>query len=394
MAASVIFLALVKATAVFFAGLVFLALARRLPPAARHLICLLALGGSLATLLTALLPEPPIVIHIPSIARLAIANSSDSMRGAGALRLQLSQLALAIWISGCALVMLRFLTGCVLLSKVRRSAVPATAHGRAFAADVSVPMVTGLFHPVILLPQTAEAWPEVYWEAALRHELAHLDRGDLWANFVGAVASAVYWFHPLVWVLVRRMRMEQEAACDDAVVESGFDRVAYAEALLETARHANGVLLASCPMADGAGVKARVIRVLASGDAQPAALAINRRSGGIIGGMAFLLVAVSSAGAERIYEVERDVRLPKVIQKLNPEYTSAARDAKIQGEVLLKMVVGTDGIAREIVVERGIDSGLDRNAVEAVRRWRFQPAMHNGQSVAMKAAVAVNYRLR
>jgi TonB family protein len=58
------------------------------------------------------------------------------------------------------------------------------------------------------------------------------------------------------------------------------------------------------------------------------------------------------------------------------------------------MVIGSDGVAREIVVERGIDSGLDLNAVQAVRHWRFQPAMRNGQPVAVKAAIAVNYRLR
>src|SRR5580704_14450682 len=121
MATSDIVLVLVKATIVFLAGLASLVFARRLPPATRHLICLLTVGGSLAILLTALLPQPVVIVHIP-----LLAGSSEAMGGAGKQRWALTQgsiaqIAAAIWISGFALVLLRFLAGCILLSKVRRS---------------------------------------------------------------------------------------------------------------------------------------------------------------------------------------------------------------------------------------------------------------------------------
>jgi len=84
---------------------------------------------------------------------------------------------------------------------------------------------------------------------------------------------------------------------------------------------------------------------------------------------------------------------PSVIQEVEPEYTPEARNAKIQGMVLLRLVVGSDGIARDIQVEQGIDAGLDQNAVQALRQWRFKPAIRNARPVAVMAKVAVNFRL-
>jgi protein TonB len=68
--------------------------------------------------------------------------------------------------------------------------------------------------------------------------------------------------------------------------------------------------------------------------------------------------------------------------------------AKIQGTVQLNLVVGDDGVPRDIVVTRGIDPGLDHNAVAAVRAWKLRPAMRNGTPVAVRARVEVNFRLK
>jgi TonB family protein len=382
-----VILVLAKATLLFLAGLAFLWLSKRSAPAIRHLICLCAMGASLAVLLTVFLPQSAIAIHLPVDAGIAMATSAAPKDWPWV------EFASAIWSCGCALVLLRLLIGCFALSRVRRSATPFAVGESCvpvFTADVSVPMLTGLFRPVILMPRSAAEWPPHQLSAALRHELAHLERGDLRANFAGLIACAIYWFHPLIWVLARRLRTEQEAACDDAVLRDGFDCAAYAEALVETARRAGGSPVLSCPMADRTGVKARVIRILSAGDAHKPTPPVAPLFAALI----LALIVVSSLGAERIYTARDGVTAPVVIEQVNPKYTPEARAAKIRGKVSLKLVVGSDGIARDITLVQGIDPGLDQNAIQAIQHWRFRPAFHNATPVAMSARIDVNFRLK
>jgi len=87
------------------------------------------------------------------------------------------------------------------------------------------------------------------------------------------------------------------------------------------------------------------------------------------------------------------VAAPKVLFKKDPEYSEAARTAKLQGTVVLGIDVGTDGLAYNIHVIRNLGEGLDEKAIEAVSQWRFQPGMKNGQPVAVQATIEVNFRL-
>jgi TonB family protein len=87
------------------------------------------------------------------------------------------------------------------------------------------------------------------------------------------------------------------------------------------------------------------------------------------------------------------VTMPKVVFKLEPEFSDEARRAKHQGVVRLIAVVGVDGMAREIRVVGSLGMGLDEKAVEAVQQWRFLPGTKNGKPVAVMAAIEVSFRL-
>jgi beta-lactamase regulating signal transducer with metallopeptidase domain len=103
---------------------------------------------------------------------------------------------------------------------------------------VSTPLTWGWTSPIILLPEDALDWSEDHRRIVLRHELAHVARGDALSQLVAGVACALYWFHPLVWVAERRLRAECERACDDRVVSLGTPAADYAAHLLEVARSA------------------------------------------------------------------------------------------------------------------------------------------------------------
>jgi len=93
------------------------------------------------------------------------------------------------------------------------------------------------------------------------------------------------------------------------------------------------------------------------------------------------------------YRVGGGVQAPKAIDTPDPEYSEEARKAKYQGVVVLWLVVGPDGRPKNIKVERPLGMGLDQKAVEAVQRWKFEPATKDGKPVAVQINVEVNFRL-
>src|SRR5262245_54025027 len=103
----------------------------------------------------------------------------------------------------------------------------------ARSAEVTVPIVTGILRPVLLLPPASRTWSAERLRIVFLHELAHVRRGDAAALLLGRIATAMFWFHPLVWSLARDARRESERACDDLVLGSGVRASEYADQLLE-----------------------------------------------------------------------------------------------------------------------------------------------------------------
>ena len=94
-----------------------------------------------------------------------------------------------------------------------------------------------------------------------------------------------------------------------------------------------------------------------------------------------------------VYRVGGGVLAPKVLYDPDPDYSEEARKAKYQGTVVLWVIIGSDGRPHEIKVQRSLGMGLDEKAVEAVRRWKFEPAKKDGQAVAVQISVEVVFRL-
>jgi TonB family protein len=250
----------------------------------------------------------------------------------------------------------------------------------------------------VLVPQSSSEWPDWQFEAVVRHEYTHVQRKDLWANFIAHLACALWWFHPLAWILAHCLRDCQETACDDAVLFTGFEPATYAEALLAVAQTSTStLLLPGCPMTTQTNMKTRITRLLDRSIARTTSRANLLRTAF---GFAVVLAAIGTLGlqkggaqTEHVYKTGGDVISPSVIFKVDPQYTEDARRDKISGSVVLSMVIGTDGLARDISVQKSLDPGLDRKAAEAVEQWHFAPGRLNGEAVAVQAVVEVNFRL-
>lgn len=94
-----------------------------------------------------------------------------------------------------------------------------------------------------------------------------------------------------------------------------------------------------------------------------------------------------------VFHVGGGVSAPKPVYSPDPEYSEEARKAKYQGVCVLWLVVGPDGKPRDIKVSRSLGLGLDEKAIEAVKTWKFEPAMKDGQPVAVQINVQVDFHL-
>ena len=94
-----------------------------------------------------------------------------------------------------------------------------------------------------------------------------------------------------------------------------------------------------------------------------------------------------------IFRVGGGVSAPRALFAPDPEYSEEARKAKYQGVVVLWLIVGPDGRPRDMKVVRSLGMGLDQKALDAVKQWKFEPAMKDGKPVAVQINVEVNFRL-
>ena len=116
---------------------------------------------------------------------------------------------------------------------------------------------------------------------------------------------------------------------------------------------------------------------------------------GLIAGAGFVALAKydhpDATANQHVYKIGGDVSAPRIIQKFEPEYTQSAKEKKVQGSVLLALVIDASGNPKDIRVLRSLDQGLDENAITAVSQWDFAPAMKEGKPVAVDAKVEINY---
>ena len=123
-------------------------------------------------------------------------------------------------------------------------------------------MTCGVLKPAIILPASAQQWDEASLRCALRHELEHVARWDFLTHCLSRIVCAAYWFHPLVWAAWRRLRLEAERACDDAVLRED-DARDYASLLVSIAqREAADTRQPLLAMAGRDDLAARVAAVL------------------------------------------------------------------------------------------------------------------------------------
>lgn len=392
-------LLLLKITALLCVASGFYLAARRASAAWRHSLCVVTL--------TLICVGPFCKINVPvrgDFIFRAVTTSGNTLSGnAGT---AISYLTL-IWFAGAFLVAARFLLGVLYLSFKSRSAQTdewLESGVRVRFADVATPMVWGWVKPLILLPRHAVDWTRERQQMAIAHELTHLRRGDNWISLLAAGASSAYWFHPLVWFLARKLLIEQELICDENVLASGISATGYAELLVDVSRNLSSPALFGCAMFSNRNqLRGRIMKILAyrkdSVSSKSARLGFALVTTILISMTLIAPVNARTAAvadkpaSSSVYKIGGDVLPPKLLNKVEPQYTKQAKKKKIQGVTILSVVINADGQAQNFRVTKSLDAGLDQKAIEAVRQWTFEPATKEGQAVAVEATIEIHFKL-
>src|SRR5262245_7457704 len=375
-----------KATIMLLLGLVAVRLACRARASVRHLL--------LATTFATLLALPLIVFIVPGLTiEVPVARASDSGEAASIVSSAdiLTPAASNIperrtmesgrwsapawptllrwgWLAG-ALVLFASLAGDLWrLRRLRRNGLPwwkgrelmlslASECGIRRKVEVLLhegiqgPLTCGLWRPAILLPAEACEWNEADLRRALVHELEHVRRGD-WAVQLAARATCIlYWFHPLVWAVLRRLSLEAERAADDAVVRSA-EHTEYAEQLVLLAgRLSKARTQPALGMANRSDLSARVSAILNGSQRRgragwrPTASAL-----GVAGLVVLALAPVRAVTLAKKQTAEaaqtpssQSITQGKPINKVQPPYPEIAKRAGAQGAVRVQVMISEDG---------------------------------------------------
>jgi TonB family protein len=431
-----------------------------------------------------------------------------------------------LYLAGLLLAVGRFLGGAWRMTRMVRQARPAGHAGDVAAqvrgelgigrevrvlesASVPVPMTWGVTAPVVLLPDAARMWPPERLHAVLLHEMVHVARYDLLAQRVAQAACCLYWFHPLAWIAARRLRMERERACDDAVLDRGVAAPDYAGHLMELARVLveRQASLADAPaMAEAGDLEERVralldrgrnrspltrrvavaIAVLTCALALPVATlttyaqagrgalagiiqdpsgarvpgssvtaknldgtneevavvnpageygfasipagryAIEVRAPGFKPGKKEIVVVAGAASradvALAIGEISESVtirgartapaaaapramgtpqRIPvggnvqaaKLLTQTRPDYPADLKQQGVTGTVTIRAIISKNGEPLNPQVISTVHQGLAQAALDAVKTWRYQPTLLNGQPVEVLTTISVAFEL-
>jgi beta-lactamase regulating signal transducer with metallopeptidase domain/ankyrin repeat protein len=283
-----------KATVILVLGLAVGALAGRAQASWRHLVFATTLAAVLALPLVAFaVPELPIAFVVDTQSadqRGAPIEAATSVAAATALPTaartapeetwslpSVATILLFTWIGGVTALMISLAVDLMRVRHFRRCGLPSqqlrgivdrlTSDSRLKRVDVllhedlQTPVAFGFFQPTIMLPVEVESWSEADLRRALVHELEHIRRGDWATQLAARTACAFYWFHPLIWMAWRKLCLEAERACDDAVVETAGN-TEYAEQLVSLSRQLTGRDQAVLGMAKRSDLARRISSLL------------------------------------------------------------------------------------------------------------------------------------
>ncbi len=182
-----------------------------------------------------------------------------------------------------------------------------------------VPLVVGYLRPVILLPVSfLTHLPTEQLEAILAHELAHVRRHDFVVNLLQTMVETLFFYHPAVWWLSSRIRIEREHCCDDLVVTVLENHAEYGRALVAVEELRGQTSVLTLAASDGS-LLSRIRRIAGVQPAGNLSSVFSLYGAGLLCLLVFVACVVATTGpglAQQAADVEQETPLPPQNEKL------------------------------------------------------------------------------
>jgi D-alanyl-D-alanine endopeptidase (penicillin-binding protein 7) len=252
------------------------------------------------------------------------------------------------------------------------------------------PVTAGWWRPVVLVPASlVSGMPPQLLEALLAHELAHVQRCDYLVNLAQSLVETILFYHPVVWWLSHRIRVEREQIADDIAARQLGEprRLALALSELERLQFSTQHLAQA---ANGGDLMTRIKRLV-----RPETQALTWKAALPVLAMATACIAgCAGTSTPRGEPLEHDAVTSKPIAQFascaKPEYTADALARRAQGTTSLRFLIDVDGsVAEAQVAKSSGDRSLDEAARSAIAKCRFKPAIYKGKPA--RAWVPVQY---
>lgn len=247
------------------------------------------------------------------------------------------------WLIGAAVLVVRFLGGWIYTEYLRHNARLVmnkewrarfgvlTAKLKVYqsielkeSSKILTPMVIGTLQPVVLIPiGLLLGFPTAQIEAILAHELAHIRRHDYLVNMLQSFVEVVFFFHPALWWLSERVRVEREHCCDDLAIEACGDRLSLAHALVGIAEFKTNHSLAMAFASKKPLLLQRVKRVLG----------VAPNSTRIFGGLPVTMLFIAALIGVSVYAVGQDsLKKKKAKAKTHQVASRQSRNVSVRDE--------------------------------------------------------------
>lgn len=253
---------------------------------------------------------------------------------------------------------------------------------------LSSPVTAGWWRPVVLVPASlVTSMPPHLLEALLAHELAHIQRHDYLVNLCQNVIESLLFYHPAVWWISRRIRVEREQIADSIAARQLGEprRLALALSELEKLQFSPHHLAQA---ANGGDLMSRIKQLV-----RPDTEALNWKAaipvlGFLLAGLAGCAQTPPSSPAMAKTDSIVNMPIAKFDSCERPKYPAEALARDIQGTVTLGFLVSAEGAVRDTTLRKSSgDTSLDEAARTALAKCMFKPGTVDGKPTEQWAEV-------
>ena len=276
----------------------------------------------------------------------------------------------------------------------KRRAIHTNAY---YSSKAATPMLFGFIAPKVLIPFSFKSTFSQQQQAlVLEHEATHRKHCDHLWNTLALAIAILFWFNPLVWLALKSFRINQELACDHAVLKNKTEKekLTYAKALVQCAEHCSRTIT----LYPTFGEKTTMIKRL-NAIKQP--MSSNKvLAASVLSVAALLTINTALANVPPPPKAEANMDKTKVneaspVKRVPPIYPEKAAKNDLEGFVVLSFDITETGTTDNVKVVKSQPAGVfDKSAKVALKQWEYKPRIQGGKGVRQTGLlVQLDYQL-